>query len=53
MPDVREELAMVHSSAMVQRLLIRIEKLEKEVCRLDIIVSFWTKRISLPSEVDC
>ena len=26
MPDAREELAMAHSSAMVQRLLMRIER---------------------------
>ena len=31
MPDVREELAMAHSSAMVQRLLMRIERIEREV----------------------
>ena len=31
MPDAREELAMAHSSAMVQRLLMRIEKVEREV----------------------
>ena len=30
-PDIREELAMAHSSAMVQRLLMRIERIEKEV----------------------
>ena len=30
-PDVREELAMAHSSAMAQRLLMRVEKLEKQV----------------------
>ena len=28
MPDAREELAMAHSSAMVQRLLMRIERVE-------------------------
>ena len=32
-PDVREELAMAHSSAMAQRLLMCVEKLEKQVCR--------------------
>ena len=32
-PDVMEELAMAHSSAMAQRLLMRIEKLEKQVRR--------------------
>ena len=31
MPDVREELAMAHSSAMVQHLLMRIERVEREV----------------------
>ena len=31
-PDAREEFAMAHSSAMVQRLLMRIEQLEGEVC---------------------
>ena len=31
MPDVREELAMAHSSAMVQCLLMRIERVEREV----------------------
>ena len=30
-PDVREELAMAHSSAMAQCLLMRVEKLEKQV----------------------
>ena len=32
-PDVREELAMAHSLAMVQRLLMHVEKLEKQVRR--------------------
>ena len=31
-PDAREELAMAHSSAMVQRLLMHIERIEREVC---------------------
>ena len=31
-PNVQEEIAMNHSSAMVQRLLMRIEGLEAEVC---------------------
>ena len=31
MPDTREELAMAHSSAMVQRLLMHIERVEREV----------------------
>ena len=31
MPVAREELAMAHSSAMVQRLLMRIERVEQEV----------------------
>ena len=30
-PDAQEELAMAHSSAMVQRLLMRIERIEREV----------------------
>ena len=30
-PDAREELAMAHSSAMVQHLLMRIERIEREV----------------------
>ena len=30
-PDAREELAMAHSSVMVQRLLMRIERIEREV----------------------
>ena len=30
-PDAWEELAMAHSSAMVQRLLMRIERIEREV----------------------
>src|SRR5882762_4792043 len=33
-PDVREELAMNHSSAMVQRLLMRVENLESQVSLL-------------------
>ena len=31
-PNSSEELAMAHSSAMVQRLLMRVEVLEQEVC---------------------
>jgi len=34
MPDVREELAMNHTSAMVQRLLMRIENVESQVSYL-------------------
>ena len=30
-PDAREELAMAHLSAMVQRLLMRIERIEREI----------------------
>ena len=30
-PDAREELAMAHSLAMVQCLLMRIERIEREV----------------------
>ena len=30
-PDAREELAMAHLSAMVQRLLMRVERIEREV----------------------
>ena len=30
-PDVQEELAMAHSLVMVQHLLMRVEKIEKEV----------------------
>ena len=30
-PDAREELAMAHSSAMAQRLLMRVERIEREV----------------------
>src|SRR5882762_2236798 len=33
-PDVREELAMNHASAMVQRLLMRVENLESQVSLL-------------------
>src|SRR5882762_628634 len=36
-PNIPEEMAMHHSSAMVQRLLMRIECLESEVCELSII----------------
>src|SRR5882762_5787116 len=34
-PDVREELAMNHSSAMVQQLLMRVENLESQVSLFD------------------
>jgi len=34
-PDVREELAMNHTSVMVQRLLMRIENLESQVSYLE------------------
>ena len=39
MSNVCEELAMAHSSAMVQHLLMRIKKLEQKVCPLFPLVS--------------
>ena len=39
-PDAQEELAMAHSSAMVQRLLMRVERIEWEVSSSSLVSLF-------------
>jgi len=48
-PDVHEELAMNHSSAMAQRLLMHVENLESQVCPWEQPMNFFVKLMELIS----